>query len=125
RYDVVIRKGAVAAERSAGRRKRVWTGWHGGQGPGERPAGVAPADDVAYVIHTSGSTGAPKGIAVQHRPAVALVRWINSTFGVGPGDRLLFITSPAFDLSVYDVFGVLAAGGLVQVAPEAALREPE
>jgi amino acid adenylation domain-containing protein/non-ribosomal peptide synthase protein (TIGR01720 family) len=149
RYDVVVRKGAeqpaVAGASPhppgpplpplhppspgeggiAGRSKRVWTGWHVAGSPSERLQPAASPIDIAYVIHTSGSTGAPKGIVVQHRPAVELTRWINSTHGVGPGDRLLFITSPAFDLSVYDVFGVLGAGGTVHVASEAVLRDPE
>jgi amino acid adenylation domain-containing protein len=126
RYDVVVEKAAVpAAVRPAGRSRRVWTGWHVAQSPADRPQPLASPVDIAYVIHTSGSTGEPKGIVVQHRPAVALCRWVNDTFGVGPHDRLLFITSPAFDLSVYDVFGVLGAGGTVHVAPEGALRDPE
>ncbi|HVR98216.1 MAG TPA: condensation domain-containing protein, partial [Thermoanaerobaculia bacterium] len=88
------------------------------------PAGSGP-DDPAYVIFTSGSTGTPKGVLVRHRAAVNLVQWVNRTFGVGPGDRLLFVTSLGFDLSVYDVFGILAAGGTVRVCPGAALRDPE
>ncbi len=82
-------------------------------------------EDVAYVIHTSGSTGAPKGIAVQHRPLVNHFGWVNGGLGVGPGDRLLFVNSPGFDLSIYDLLGTLAAGGTIQVAPEGALRDPE
>ena len=125
RYDVVLEKSVVPVARPAGRSRRVWTGWHVAQSPAERPRPVASPVDVAYVIHTSGSPGEPKGIVVQHRPAVELCRWVNESFGVGPHDRLLFITSPAFDLSVYDVFGVLGAGGTVHVAPEAVLRDPE
>ncbi|HXO43037.1 MAG TPA: amino acid adenylation domain-containing protein, partial [Thermoanaerobaculia bacterium] len=82
-------------------------------------------DDLAYIIFTSGSTGTPKGVMVRHAPAVHLVEWVNRTFAVGPGDRLLFITALSFDLSVYDVFGMLAAGGTVRIASAAELRDPE
>jgi len=126
RYDVVIRRGGDAATASQGaRRKRSWTGWHVERAAAARPPACGAPEDLAYVIHTSGSTGIPKGIAVQHAPAVRLIRWVNRTFGVGPDDRLLFVTSLCFDLSVYDIFGALAAGGTVRVAPEAALRDAE
>nr|WP_277991511.1 non-ribosomal peptide synthetase [Corallococcus macrosporus] len=88
------------------------------------PSGVSP-EHLAYIIHTSGSTGRPKGVAVRHGPAVNLLHWVNTTFGVGPTERLLFVTSPCFDLSVYDVFGVLAVGGTLVIATKADLREPE
>jgi amino acid adenylation domain-containing protein/non-ribosomal peptide synthase protein (TIGR01720 family) len=91
----------------------------------EPPADEAGPEALAYVIFTSGSTGVPKGVMMQHRPVVNLIRWVNRTFAVGPGDRLLFVTSLAFDLSVYDIFGILAAGGTVRVASEAETRDPE
>src|SRR6266545_2339049 len=123
RYDVLIHKQAGAAPGK--RRKRSWTGWHVERASAARPAACGAPEDLAYVIHTSGSTGTPKGIAVQHAPVVNLIGWVNDTFGVGPEDRLLFVTSLCFDLSVYDIFGVLAAGGTVRVAPEDALRDAE
>ncbi|MEM9291569.1 MAG: amino acid adenylation domain-containing protein [Acidobacteriota bacterium] len=83
------------------------------------------AGDLAYVIFTSGSTGEPKGVMVHHRPAVNLVHWVNSSFGVGSSDRVLFVTALTFDLSVYDIFGLLAAGGSIRVATEEELREPQ
>ncbi len=93
------------------------------------PGGGLPSrcgpDDLAYIIFTSGSTGTPKGVMVRHAPAVHLIEWVNRTFAVGPGDRLLFITALSFDLSVYDVFGMLAAGGTVRIASAAELRDPE
>ncbi len=85
----------------------------------------AGPDDLAYVIFTSGSTGTPKGVMVRHRPAVNLIRWVNRTFGVGPSDRLLFVTALSFDLSVYDLLGVLAAGGTVRIASQAESRDPQ
>ncbi|HJX29466.1 MAG TPA: AMP-binding protein, partial [Thermoanaerobaculia bacterium] len=90
RYDVVLRKEEAAASSPVSdrsRAKRVWTGWHVGQSPAERPAISVSPVDIAYVIHTSGSTGEPKGIVVQHRPAVELCRWISNRFGVDPDDR--------------------------------------
>src|SRR5205823_11473323 len=87
-----------------------------------RPAG---SDDRAYVIYTSGSTGTPKGVVLRHRAVVNTLDWVNTTFGVGPGDRVLFVTSICFDLSVYDVFGILAAGGSIRVATGSELRDPE
>jgi len=85
---------------------------------------VQRPEDLAYVIFTSGSTGVPKGVVIDHRGALNTVEDVNHRFGVGPGDRVLALSSLSFDLSVYDIFGTLAAGGTV-VMPEAwATREP-
>jgi amino acid adenylation domain-containing protein len=81
-------------------------------------------DDLAYVIFTSGSTGKPKGVMLRHQPALNTLDWVNTTFGVGPSDRLLFVTSLSFDLSVYDIFGALGAGASVRVASDDELRDP-
>jgi len=86
---------------------------------------TAGPEDPAYIIFTSGSTGRPKGVVVRHRPAVNLIHWVNNRFGVGPSDTLLFVTALSFDLSVYDIFGLLAAGGTVRIATPAELRDPE
>jgi surfactin family lipopeptide synthetase A/fengycin family lipopeptide synthetase D len=88
------------------------------------PARAAEPSDIAYVIFTSGSTGTPKGVLLQHEAVVNTIDWVNRTFEVGPGDRLLFVTAPMFDLSVYDIFGVLAAGGSIRIACEDELEEP-
>jgi non-ribosomal peptide synthetase component F len=92
--------------------------------PGENPASGVTADHLAYIIYTSGSTGIPKGVVVKHRPAINLIEWVNRTFAVGPRDRVLFVNSLGFDLSVYDIFGLLAAGGSVRVASGEELRDP-
>lgn len=92
--------------------------------PADDPLPAASSDDLAYVIFTSGSTGTPKGVAVKHKRVVNLIEWVNRTFSVGPADRLLFVTSLCFDLSVYDVFGILAAGGVVSIASSADLHDP-
>ena len=82
------------------------------------------ADDVAYTLFTSGSTGTPKGVSVQHRPVTNLIEWVNRQYAIGVDDRVLFVTSLCFDLSVYDVFGLLAAGGSIRVASIDDTRDP-
>lgn len=76
------------------------------------------ADDLAYLIYTSGSTGVPKGVAIAHRGAVNTLEDINRRFGINESDRVLALSALSFDLSVYDIFGILAAGGAI-VLPEA------
>jgi amino acid adenylation domain-containing protein len=85
---------------------------------------VQQPGDLAYVIYTSGSTGLPKGVMIDHRGAVNTVLDINQRFGVGPDDRVLALSSLSFDLSVYDIFGVLAAGGTIVLPEETADRDP-
>ncbi len=86
---------------------------------------AAAATDVCYAIYTSGSTGKPKGVVLTHRAVVNTLDWVNREFGVGPGDVLLFVTSPSFDLSVYDIFGALGAGAAVDVASSELLADPQ
>jgi len=83
------------------------------------------SEDLAYVIFTSGSTGKPKGVAVQHRPVINLIEWIVATYDVDASDKLLFVSSISFDLSVFDLFGILAAGGQIRIAGKADLEEPD
>ncbi|SDF43212.1 pyochelin synthetase [Lentzea fradiae] len=83
------------------------------------PAGRAAPADPAYVIYTSGSTGDPKGVVVSHRAAANTLDDLERRFGLGPADRVLGVANLGFDLSVWDVFGVLGAGGGL-VLPDAA-----
>ncbi|MFJ8628727.1 amino acid adenylation domain-containing protein [Kitasatospora sp. NPDC093550] len=97
-----------------------------GQWPAERPRTARPAPDhLAYVIYTSGSTGAPKGIAVPHRGAVNNLLDLNDTYGVGPEDRVLGLSSPSFDMFVYETLGILAAGGAVVMPHPDRARDPQ
>eukprot|EP01037_Dinobryon_pediforme_P012436 gene12436-12523_t len=81
------------------------------------------SEQLAYTIYTSGSTGSPKGVMIEHHMAVNLVTWVNSQFSVCSDDCLLFITSMCFDLSVYDIFGLLAAGGSIVVVDKQELMD--
>lgn len=128
RYDVLIRKGhAVKQEHSfqTVKRRNDWTLWHLSRYPGDNPNIDLDPEELAYVIYTSGSTGVPKGVAVCHKPVINLIGWVNRTFKINSIDRLLFVTSLCFDLSVYDIFGILASGGSIRVASRSELRNPE
>lgn len=93
---------------------------------GDSEIGIKPddADDLAYVIFTSGSTGSPKGVMISHRAAANTILDINRRFGVGPDDRVLALASLTFDLSVYDIFGALAAGAAIIFPEQNELAEP-
>lgn len=82
---------------------------------------VQEPTDLAYVIYTSGSTGQPKGVVIDHRGAVNTVLDINRRFAVTAQDRVLALSALNFDLSVYDIFGLLAVGGAI-VIPDPELR---
>ena len=77
------------------------------------------AGDLAYVIYTSGTTGMPKGVMITHHNAVNTIQDINDRYQITEEDTAFGISNFHFDLSVYDVFGILGAGGkLVLPDPE-------
>jgi amino acid adenylation domain-containing protein len=97
-----------------------------GSHPASRPDVAVGPENLAYVIYTSGSTGDPKGIALRHRGAVNNFTDFNTRFAIGPGDSVLSVSSPSFDMSVYDILGMLGAGGTVVLPePELARDPPE
>ncbi|WP_426135211.1 amino acid adenylation domain-containing protein [Pseudomonas sp. PWP3-1b2] len=78
------------------------------------------SDDVAYIMYTSGSTGAPKGVQVPHRAISRLV--LNNGYAdFNERDRVAFASNPAFDASTLDVWAPLLNGGCVVVVEHAAL----
>jgi amino acid adenylation domain-containing protein len=81
-------------------------------------------EDLAYVIYTSGSTGNPKGVMIEHRAALNTILDVNQRFHVNADSRVFALSALNFDLSVWDVFGVLAAGGALVIPEPGALREP-
>ncbi|MDX3187163.1 amino acid adenylation domain-containing protein [Streptomyces sp. MN03-5084-2B] len=89
------------------------------------PAAAAEPDDLAYVIFTSGSTGVPKGVAIEHRQARTTIDDVTDRFGITAADRVLALSALSFDLSVYDIFGVLGAGGAMVLPEQARQRDPQ
>lgn len=85
---------------------------------------VSP-DDLLYLIYTSGSTGTPKGVMLDHRGRVNNFHDFNKRFDIGPGDRLLAISSLSFDMCAYDVFGTLMSGGSIVLPSGGSTPEPE
>ncbi|MCW5211360.1 amino acid adenylation domain-containing protein [Desulfobulbus sp. TB] len=85
---------------------------------------VQKPSDLAYVIYTSGSTGNPKGVMIDHRGAVNTILDINQRFEVTARDRVLALSALNFDLSVYDIFGLLAVGGTVVIPAPEGRRDP-
>jgi amino acid adenylation domain-containing protein len=79
----------------------------------QNPPRVAHGGNLAYVLYTSGSTGEPKGVAVEHRSVVNLIEWGLKTFSKDERAVMLASTSVNFDLSVFELFVTLSAGALV------------
>jgi amino acid adenylation domain-containing protein/FkbM family methyltransferase len=75
------------------------------------PARVSP-EAPSHLIYTSGSTGRPKGVAIRHASTVRRLGWAMRCFGDAL-DGTLASTSVCFDLSVFEIFAPLAAGGRV------------
>ncbi|MBH8576639.1 amino acid adenylation domain-containing protein [Nostocaceae cyanobacterium CENA369] len=85
---------------------------------------VPKPTDLAYIIYTSGSTGTPKGVMITHESAVNTILDINERFRIDSSDRILAISAFSFDLSVYDIFGTLAAGGTIVIPDAANSKDP-
>jgi amino acid adenylation domain-containing protein len=84
----------------------------------------ADSSDLAYVLYTSGTTGAPKGVMVSHRSVVNVIRDVNARFGVGSTDCLIAVSAFSFDLSVYDIFGALSAGAALAIMDDDKAADP-
>lgn len=81
-------------------------------------------DGLAYVIYTSGSTGEPKGVRLSHRGAWNTLDVVNRRWNIGADDAVLALSSLTFDLSVYDLFGMAAAGGRIVMPDARRWRDP-
>ena len=87
--------------------------------PSSNPAAAARPSDLAYVIHTSGSTGAPKGVMIEHRSLANHVAAMQRRFAPGDGDCVLQASPIGFDQSIWQIVVPLASGARV------ALLEPD
>ncbi|WP_394849169.1 amino acid adenylation domain-containing protein [Pendulispora brunnea] len=85
---------------------------------------VPTPDDLAYVIYTSGSTGTPKGVRVHHRNVVALFAATASWTSFDHRDTWTLFHSPAFDFSVWEIWGALVHGAKLVIVPFDVSRNP-
>src|SRR5262249_47339553 len=84
----------------------------------EAPGILVPTpDSVAYLMYTSGSTGVPKGVMVEHRNVLNFFRGMDEVLGTEPGVWLA-VTSISFDISVLELLWTLAWGFVVVIQAE-------
>ncbi|MBR8638266.1 amino acid adenylation domain-containing protein [Streptomyces tuirus] len=93
--------------------------------PDSRPSTAAvTAANAAYAIYTSGSTGQPKGVVVPHGALANLLAAMGEKLPLGPRDRLLAVTTIAFDIAALEMFLPLVSGARVVIAPKEIGADP-
>ncbi|MCZ7413618.1 amino acid adenylation domain-containing protein [Streptomyces sp. WMMC897] len=89
------------------------------------PPGAEAGPPAAYILFTSGSTGLPKGVEIEHAGLLNMLDYFSDALGLGPGDRMLAHSSVVFDMSVPEMLTPLTSGGTIVVAPGRCARNPE
>ncbi len=90
-----------------------------------RPAAPALPGNLAYLAYTSGSTGQPKGVAIEHHMLAARAVWMRDAYALRPGDRVLQFASVAFDTHAEEIYPTLLAGAELVLLPESGAFLPE
>jgi len=97
------------------------------EGDGENPKSSIQAEDLAYAIYTSGTSGEPKGSLIEHRNVVNLVKGLSKhIYGkYGMGLNVALIASYAFDASVQQIFSSLLGGHTLFIVPDEVKMDTE
>ncbi|PKF92996.1 non-ribosomal peptide synthetase DhbF [Bacillus subtilis] len=90
----------------------------------ENPDVSVSLDHPAYIIYTSGSTGRPKGVVVTQKSLSNFLLSMKEAFSLGEEDRLLAVTTVAFDISALELYLPLISGAQIVIARKETIREP-
>jgi amino acid adenylation domain-containing protein len=91
----------------------------------DNPTSNVTADNLAYVVYTSGTTGKPKGVQIEHRGLLNLVFWHQQAFAVSPLDRVTQVAGVAFDACGWEIWPYLSAGASIYFPNDEIRRSPE
>ncbi|WP_035799582.1 non-ribosomal peptide synthetase [Kitasatospora mediocidica] len=92
--------------------------------PTTRPPALARPNSLAYVLHTSGTSGRPKGVMNQHAGVVNRIDWMQRSYQLGPGETVLHKTPVGFDVSGWELFWPLSVGGTMVLARPGGHQDP-
>lgn len=84
----------------------------------ESPAVNMTPDNLAWIVYTSGSTGIPKGVMLEHSALCSSLRYLGARFGMGTHTRTIQFAAHTFDAVIQDIFATLIWGGTVCIPSE-------
>lgn len=84
-----------------------------------------PPDAIVYLIFTSGTTGKPKGVLIEHQSLLNLILWHNKQFAMDAESRSTLIAGLSFDVAQWEIWSPLTSGGTLYLPSEDARLQPE